>query len=272
MQYKHFPLRQIELMFRNIHTAFAGETKEIRQEAFKAAVTQVMSSFATAGINGLPIGLLKPFVAITGALGITPTPAQIDDRTRRMLAGMFGATAANMIMDGMPSVIPHTPNAANMFSRNIDMMFGDVKHDDLLGYFLNDFVGAPGSVVADFISGAKAALSGNMGRAAQMMPAPRTLGDIVKAYGLHEHGATTATGKQLTPASDIDAFWRAMGFGTYQQARVQEGRAASEQEIHDMPKVTKGDQLKAKAKQTIMGITPSKRTEQMLRERAAVYQ
>jgi hypothetical protein len=219
-------------------------------------------------------------------MGVLPSPAQMDDRTRRMLAGFLGLTGANVMMDGVLAAIPHAPNLNNMFSRDLDLAFGDphvgkTGQPDWQSYGMGLIGGAPASTVFDTIRGIQTLNDpqGGWQKALGYLPAPRILSDIVKAYGLHEKGMTTSTGKELTPASDADAAWRMLGFGTQQAQRLQSGRAAAQEDIAEQQaekKLTKGEQLKAQAKakreKDIMGIPVSKQNRKLLEERQEVYQ
>jgi hypothetical protein len=275
MQFKSFPVRQIELMARNVYNGFRGESPEVRQEAWKAFAHQTTSAFSMAGAHGLPIGLLKPLGLLGMAMGITPSPSQIDDRMRRGLAGLMGTTGANMAMDGLFAAVPHSPDVSNMFSYDLDTAFGEPRGNDWQSYLVDQTLGASASLTQDTIKGLSAVRSGDWKTAMEKLPAPRILSDILKSYDLSQSGLVTAKGAQLTPASYEDAAWRALGFGTMQQARIYEGREAAQRDIAEA-KMTKGEQLKAKQRQkqqrTIMGIGVTPKTGALLRQREEVYQ
>jgi hypothetical protein len=277
MQFKQFPLRQIELMSRNVYNGFKGETPEVKREAWKSFAHQVASGFTMAGVHGLPIGLLKPLGLLGMALGITPTPSQIDDRMRRYAASLVGPTGANMLMDGALSAVPHVPDVSNMFSYDLDAAFGEPRGNDWKSYMANQVFGAAGSTLYDTGSGLIAAAHGDAGTALSKLPLPRVVPDFVKALGLAQQGKTTATGGQITPASYEDAAWRMLGFGTLQQQRIEAGAEAAKADIQDQ-KTTKSEQLKAKqaakqkAKQTILGVPVTPKNRALLQEREQVYQ
>jgi hypothetical protein len=274
MQFKQFPMRQIELMARNVYNGFKGETPEVKREAWRAFAHQAASGFTMAGVHGLPIGLLKPLGLLGMALGITPTPSQIDDRFRRGLADMIGATGANTLMDGVGAAVPHAPDVSNMFSYNLDTMFGEPRGDEWWPY-IADQAGAGVSTLKDTAAGALALTHGDIGGAISKLPLPRMIPDAAKAYGLAQRGQTTTDGSELTPASYEDAAWRLLGFGTQQQQRISAGREAAQADLKEQ---TKGNQLKAKheakrgAKETIMGLPVTPKSKSLLREREEVYQ
>ena len=277
MQFKQFPMRQIELMARNVYNGFKGETPEVKQEAWKSFAHQVASGFTMAGVHGLPIGLLKPLGLLGMALGVAPSPSQIDDRMRRYVAGMIGPTGANMLMDGVLSAVPHAPDVSNMFSYDMDTMFGEPRGNDWKSYMADQVFGAAGSTLYDTGSGLVAAAHGDVGTALNKLPLPRVVPDFAKAIGLAQHGKTTSNGGQITPASYEDAAWRMLGFGTLQQQRIQAGAEAAQADLQDQQqakKATKGEQLKAKqkAKQTIMGVPVTPKNRALLKEREQVYQ
>ena len=277
MQFKQFPMRQIELMARNVYNGFKGETPEVKREAWKSFAHQVASGFTMAGVHGLPIGLLKPLGLLGMALGITPSPSQIDDRMRRYVAGMIGPTGANMLMDGVLSAVPHAPDVSNMFSYDMDTMFGEPRGNDWKSYMADQVFGAAGSTLYDMGSGLIAAAHGDIGTALNKLPLPRVVPDFAKAIGLAQNGKTTSNGGQITPASYEDAAWRMLGFSTLQQQRIQAGAEAAKADLQDQQqakKATKGEQLRAKqkAKQTILGVPVTKTNRALLKEREQVYQ
>jgi hypothetical protein len=277
MQFKQFPMRQIELMARNVYNGFKGETPEVRREAWKSFAHQVASGFTMAGVHGLPIGLLKPLGLLGMALGVTPSPAQIDDRFRRAVADMIGPTGANMLMDGALSAVPHAPDVSNMFSYDMDTMFGEPRGNDWKSYMADQVFGAAGSTLYDTGSGLVAAAHGDVGTALNKLPLPRVVPDFAKAIGLAQNGKTTSNGGQITPASYEDAAWRMLGFGTLQQQRIQAGAEAAKDDLQDQQqekKASKGEQLKAKqkSKQTIMGVPVTAKNRALLKEREQVYQ
>jgi hypothetical protein len=277
-QFKHFPMRQIELMARNVYNGFKGESPEVRKEAWRSFAYQTTSAFSMAGVHGLPIGILKPLGLLGMALGVTPTPSQIDDRMRRGIGEMIGATGANAVMDGVLAAIPHTPNVSNMFSYEMEMMYGEPRAADWKSYLFDQATGATGGVVVDTGKGLGALAQGDIPGAIQNMPLPRVLPDLVKAYGLATQGTVTKNGDELLPASYEDAAWRMLGFGTKQQQRLYAGKEAAQEDIKEEAKAqaeekkaARGEQLKQR-KETIMGLPVTKGSRSLLKERQEAYQ
>lgn len=286
MQFKHFPMRQTELLLRNVYSAFRDESPEVRREAGKAAMYQIATSFAGAGVNGLPKSLLKPLVLFGYVMGVTPSPTQIDDRVRRFLGDIFGATGANMFMDGALAAFPHAPNLTNMFSRDMDFAFGEPQQTktgvDMMSWLGQTVFGAPGSMVVDALKGGRAMLNGEEQKAMTYLPGPRLMSDIARSWYLPDQGLVTLGGKQLTAPSDIDMLTRILGFQTQEAEQAYEGRTMAQEEIQAQqaakaaaPK-TKAEELKAKAKaareQDILGIPVTKSNRAILEKYQGIYQ
>lgn len=234
MQFKQFPIQQAYSLIRNAYHGLKDESPEVRKEAVKTLGYQLGGAAVMAGVHGLPLEILKAVGLLGSALGVSPSPSQIDDRMRRGLADSLSPTVANAIMDGPLSTLgPFAPDVSNIFGYNGDFFYGEPHNNDWKGYILDTLGGAPLNTLTDTYRGIGELATGDWAKAVSHLPVPGLLANFAKAYTLDTEGAKTQSGLQIMPASPEAAAMKILGFTSQQQNRAYEGRTALQADMQD---------------------------------------
>jgi hypothetical protein len=231
LQFKQFPLQQTYSLVRNTYHAFKGETPEVKKEAVSALGHQLLSAAVMTGVSGMPLEVLKAIGLLGNALGVSPTPSQIDDKLQQTLVGAIGQTPTNAIMGGLPAMLPWAPNMSNMAGYNADFFYGEPRDGDWKSYMWDTLAGAPGSVVSDTYNGMSDMMNGDFARGLGKITPVGAIANMAKAYTLATEGARTRKGLDITPASYSDAALKMLGFTPQRIERAYTGRTALEEEI-----------------------------------------
>lgn len=228
LQFKKYGQMMYHLLGQNIGRALQGETREIKIEAMKTLGYIAATHVAMAGALGLPT---EPFKYLLMGAKISGLSAvgwdDIEDWIRASAAHHLGKTAGEVATKGLPRLV-----GIDLSSRvGLDSLitFGEPKSDkknDVKAYVLDMVAGAPGSLVGDWMAGANAIGTGDVGKAAELLVPLKFASDSIKAYRQATEGKKTDAGRQLAePYTMGEALVRAAGFTPQREA--EEGAKAA---------------------------------------------
>ena len=240
LQFKQFPMQANYALIRNLHDIFKGDTPEVKKEAVRALASQLGSAAVMSGAHGMPLAALKAVALLGMALGISPSPSQIDDRLRRSIAKHMSPTVANVFMDGLSGMSPYAPDMSHMFGYNDDI-FSEPYNNDWKSAMWDAVGGAPASSAGDTMKGLNHVMHGDWAKAVGELSPLGIVSNAFKAYTLDTQGLQTGAGLKVMGPSGLAAAWKALGFTTEGQTRAYAGRTALEQDIQD----TKSEKRKA---------------------------
>lgn len=271
MQFRQQPMNLALMMYRNIGKAATGDS-----EARWALSYQLGTAAMLGGLGGMPMDLPKLAGLASQAVG-GPAPSDYEDKLRRFITDYAGETAANIALEGLPSLAGALgPSLGHRAGYDFGIGFGEPdseKPSDGLTYLAKQAVGATGGMAMDWLTAIHNAEQGEWGKAMQTA-LPGSLKDIAKAYQLATEG-TTVGKQQLQEASVGEALLQLLGFSSLERERAFSGHFALQRALkaeQAEQKQTKGEQLKVKHQQSTLGVTIPKKQRAIASEYESAYQ
>lgn len=224
LQFRKFQLIQITMLAKLFHTTFKGESKAERQMAARALVATLSQALLITGIRGLPGWALLGW--LLKLLLEDEEPYNLDQKTYRALNSLFGKGFADMLINGVPSLVNANLTSrigwGNVFSlfpyTDIDLSSRDGLAKTLLAAS-GPLIGGLGANVAEGLGLMRLGL---YHRGLELM-LPRGLRDTMRAYRIATEGLATRRGEVLIPDEDIsilDTFMQLLGFPSHKVSKA----------------------------------------------------
>ena len=231
LQFRQFPMQIAYILGRNAYNIFKGETPEVKHQAMMALGGILGSAGLLSGVGGMPTELLKISAVLGSALGVTYSPEEYNDQLRRALADEVGPTMANVVFEGLPSLMgPLAPSWAHRVGTGSLFTFGSPssgKPDDVMQWISSTILGAPGGLINDTLSGVQAAEQGDYADAVKYFAPVKVIADAARAYKEVEEGKTTKAGREVSPPLGVSSgLMQLFGLMPMESVRASEGRSA----------------------------------------------
>ena len=231
-QFKRFGHGMYQLLGQQIARAIRNESPGDRKEALKSLAYIAATHVLMAGTLGLPTEPIKGLVLGLFFAGITDFNYQdVENAQRELAADMLGPDIGEMLTRGITRGLPW--GLAFDLSPRVGMadMFLSREPNsgqaDEIKVWLQDMVlGAPGSMLFDFLGGGQQMMNGDFAGAAQKMVPIKALKDLIRAVDTGAFGRETASGRPtLPPYTWSEMFIRALGATPGAEAESQELKA-----------------------------------------------
>jgi hypothetical protein len=221
LQFKKFGQMMYHLLGQQIGKALRNESPGDRAEALKTLAMLTTTHVAMAGALGLPTEPFKYLLmGLHAVIPGIPGWDDVENWERGAAANAFGKTGGELFSKGLPRAL-----GIDLSSRvGLDSLvaFGEPKSEkknDVWAYGAQLVAGAPGSLIADWISGINALGHGDVGKAAELMVPMKFASDAIKAYRMSTEGKKTDAGRSLAkPYSFGEAAARVAGFTPAREA------------------------------------------------------
>jgi hypothetical protein len=225
LQFKKYAQMMSALLVDMVQRAAFKSGRE-RRVALKQLTGIIGVQMAMAGAMGLPgLELIKVGFMVAGALGLGDGWEEEERQLRKIAEDSVGSTWAELLSKGVLSrAIPfpggHGVDLSTRLSLADMWTFGEPKSNDregLQSYMFQFLGGAPGSLVLDWMDGARAAGEGEWMKAATLMIPNKFVSDVAKA----------AKGARTGDITAGEAISQAVGFRTGRMAEEGEKIGAS---------------------------------------------
>jgi len=229
LQFKQYGQGMYFLIGSNIGKAIEGRSPGERAEAIKTLTGIAATHMAFAGLLGLTTEPFKYLLMLGNASGVTNKQwSDVEDQARKLGDAMFGKTAGEAIMKGLPRLL-----GIDLSSRvGLDSLtsFGEPrgrKDSEVKSWLFDTVAGAPISLAGDWVKGANAFMTGDFQKAAELAIPIKMLSDWLRAYRQGTEGKkSAASGREtMTPYTWPEVGIRAMGFTPAREA--EQGQKAS---------------------------------------------
>lgn len=231
LQFRQFPMQIAYILGRNAYNIFKGDSPEVKHQAMMALGGVLGTAGLLSGVGGMPTELLKVSAVLGNALGVTYSPEEYQDQMRRSLADEMGPKMANVVFEGLPSLMgPLAPSWAHRVGTGSLFTFGSPSSgsaDDLQSWVLSSIFGTPGALAVDTLKGIQATEQGDYVGAVKYFAPAKIIADAARAYQEVEQGKTTKGGQEITPPLGVSSgLMQLFGLMPEESVRASEGRSA----------------------------------------------
>lgn len=207
--FRNFQINMLYRLFRDVHQAVTGESKEVRREALTqlAGITGMM--MLNAGITGTWLfGIAMVMAGLFGDEGDDP-----EEELKKSMVNVLGPRLAGLALHGVPGYVTGTALSESVGMP--DLWFrspsSEKEGEEALQYWQSQLLGAVPSIGAQFVRGASQFGKGEEYRGIETMM-PKMLKDPMKAYRYATDGAKNMRGDTVTDVETSDVFKQALGF------------------------------------------------------------
>lgn len=207
--FRNFQINMLFRLFRDVHQAVTGETKEVRREAF----TQL------AGITGMM--MLNAGVTGTWLFGIAMLMAGMfmddgedpEEELKKAMVNVLGPRLAGVALHGVPGYVSGTSLSESVGMPDLWFRSPDSEKeaDEAVQYWLEQLMGAVPAIAMQAARGIKYMKQGEEYRGIETMM-PKMLKDPMKAYRYATDGAKNMRGDTVTDVTFSDVVKQALGF------------------------------------------------------------
>lgn len=204
--FRAYNINMLYRVFRDIHQAFKGESKQARREArYQAAgVLGMMSLMAgVTGTVGFNVGMM-----IAGALlGDDDDPMDFEEHFRKSVLDILGPELGGVVLNGAPGHYL----GINLSDRigMPDLWFRsptkDLQGKDEFDYYIMNSLGASVSMLGDAYKGFDLIRDGNTVKGVETI-APKWIRDLMRSYRYLNEGVTNLRGDSIIDPANIDAW------------------------------------------------------------------
>ena len=211
LQFKKYAVMYAQLYWGAMWNSFRGADRETRVRAAKQLAALSATTVVFAGVGGLPMmEVAKGLILIANAFGLEDDDWEEWENT---LQGYYAdavkwATAnssssdfyAEMMQRGLTRAIGI--DTSNRMGNDSMILFGEprsMNEGDIATWILDLAVGAPGGMVTDSLGAISSTLRGEEADWGKILPFPKMMKDISKAYEQGTEGFTTKAGRQVAP-------------------------------------------------------------------------
>jgi hypothetical protein len=222
LQFKQYGQGMYHLLGMNIGRAISPMDSTQRKEALKSLAGIAATHVAMAGAMGLPLEPFKYLIMGLNAVGVLGLSwGEVEDQARRIGAGLLGKTGGEIALKGLPRGLGL--DLSGRVGLDSLVSFGEPrsnKDTDVKSWLFDTIAGAPASLVSDWIKGSNQLMSGNFGKAAELMTPAKVLADSIRAYRQATEGKKSEKSQRetMSPYTLREAVTRGMGFTPAREA------------------------------------------------------
>lgn len=207
--FRNFQINMLYRLFRDVHQAVNGESKEVRREALThlAGITGMM--MLNAGITGTWLfGIAMVMAGLFMDDGEDP-----DEELKKAMIKVLGPRLAGMALHGLPGYITGTSLSGSVGMPDLWFRSPDSEKEgeEALQYWQSQLLGAVPGIAAQFVSGLDKIKKGEEYRGIETMM-PKMFKDPMKAYRYMTEGAKNMRGDTVTDVTNSDVIKQALGF------------------------------------------------------------
>lgn len=207
--FRNFQVNMLFRMFRDVHQAVSGETKEVRREAFTqlAGITGMM--MLNAGITGTWLfGIAMVMSGMFMDDGEDP-----EEELKKAMVSVLGPRLAGMVLHGVPGYVTGTSISGSVGMPDLWFRSPDSEKEgeEALQYWQSQLLGAVPAIGSQFARGLSYIGKGEVYRGIETMM-PKMLKDPMKAYRFGTEGAKNMRGDTVTDVTFSDVVKQALGF------------------------------------------------------------
>lgn len=207
--FRNFQINMLYRLFRDVHQAVNGESKEVRREALThlAGITGMM--MLNAGITGTWLfGIAMVMAGLFMEDGEDP-----DEELKKAMIKVLGPRLAGMALHGLPGYITGTSLSGSVGMPDLWFRSPDSEKEgeEALQYWQSQLLGAVPGIAAQFVSGWDKIKKGEEYRGIETMM-PKMFKDPMKAYRYMTEGAKNMRGDTVTEVTNPDVIKQALGF------------------------------------------------------------
>lgn len=207
--FRNFQINMLYRLFRDVHQAVNGESKEVRREALThlAGITGMM--MLNAGITGTWLfGIAMVMAGLFMEDGEKP-----DEELKKAMIKVLGPRLAGMALHGLPGYITGTSLSGSVGMPDLWFRSPDSEKEgeEALQYWQSQLLGAVPGIAAQFVSGWDKIKKGEEYRGIETMM-PKMFKDPMKAYRYMTEGAKNMRGDTVTEVTNPDVIKQALGF------------------------------------------------------------
>lgn len=207
--FRNFQINMLYRLFRDVHQAVNGESKEVRREALThlAGITGMM--MLNAGITGTWLfGIAMLMAGLFMDDGEEP-----DEELKKAMIKVLGPRLAGMALHGLPGYITGTSLSGSVGMPDLWFRSPDSEKEgeEALQYWQSQLLGAVPGIAAQFVNGWDKIKKGEEYRGIETMM-PKMFKDPMKAYRYMTEGAKNMRGDTVTDVTNSDVIKQALGF------------------------------------------------------------
>lgn len=207
--FRNFQINMLYRLFRDVHQAVNGESKEVRREALThlAGITGMM--MLNAGITGTWLfGIAMVMAGLFMEDGEKP-----DEELKKAMIKVLGPRLAGMALHGLPGYITGTSLSGSVGMPDLWFRSPDSEKEgeEALQYWQSQLLGAVPGIAAQFVSGWDKIKKGEEYRGIETMM-PKMFKDPMKAYRYMTEGAKNMRGDTVAEVTNPDVIKQALGF------------------------------------------------------------
>lgn len=213
--FRSYNINMIYRIFRDLHQAFKGQTKEARKEAR----TQLVGIFGMMGLMAGTTGIFGFNLAMSllgAAFGDDDDPYDFSERYKTAVIDLLGPELGGVLLNGVPGHyfgidLTNRIGMPDIWFRSPNR---DLQGKDEFDYWVMNALGANVSMVGDAWRGINLIKDGNTARGVEAL-APKWTRDLLKSWRYYNEGLTSLNGDQVLSRGEID-MWdiiaQSMGF------------------------------------------------------------
>lgn len=207
--FRNFQINMLYRLFRDVHQAVNGESKEVRREALAhlAGITGMM--MLNAGITGTWLfGIAMVMAGLFMEDGEEP-----DEELKKAMIKVLGPRLAGMALHGLPGYITGTSLSGSVGMPDLWFRSPDSEKEgeEALQYWQSQLLGAVPGIAAQFVSGWDKIKKGEEYRGIETMM-PKMFKDPMKAYRYMTEGAKNMRGDTVAEVTNPDVIKQVLGF------------------------------------------------------------
>lgn len=211
--FRNYNVNMLYRLFRDIHTAFKGETKESRVEAAKQLGAMFGMYGLFAGLAGVPFYGLA--MTLAGLFDDDDEPFDAETRFRQGIAEHLGPDVARYLLGGVPGGLVGVDLTDRIGMPNLWFRAPDreLEGRDAYYYWMEQLTGAVPGIAKNLFTGLQQVHEGNIQRGVETM-LPNLLKSPVKALRYINDGgqATSLTGDKVADVGAGGVIKQALGF------------------------------------------------------------
>lgn len=207
--FRNFQINMLYRLFRDVHQAVNGESKEVRREALTHLVGITGMMMLNAGITGTWLfGIAMVMAGLFMDEGEDP-----DEELKKAMIKVLGPRLAGMALHGLPGYITGTSLSGSVGMPDLWFRSPDSEKEgeEALQYWQSQLLGAVPGIAAQFVSGWDKIKKGEEYRGIETMM-PKMFKDPMKAYRYMTEGAKNMRGDTVTEVTNPDVIKQALGF------------------------------------------------------------
>jgi hypothetical protein len=246
LQYKQYPIKLMNMHAKAMYNSFAPTQHpttgkwgyhaadwETRARALKVFGYMTLAAGAMSGVRGAVAWPIRLADDLGEKLGLTDGYQAHMDELQRGIAGQFGASTADTLMNGLGAPFGLNIGHRGSISDPLGLSYAlETMGKDPSASIFKWMAGAPGSTVHNVFSAADAARQGDVaGLATHLLP--RLIGDPIKGWQQANSGVVSGK-KTLTPPVSIpQSVLKGIGFQNITETNAHEVQDLQKQETTD---------------------------------------